>query len=407
MMALRSSLARKRVRRRAFWAALSFAVVALLVAAVLLGASRPEIEVATVTRGAYVRFVEEDGRTRIRDRYVLSAPLAGAVGRVTLRVGDPVAAGAVVAVIHPAASPLLDVRSRSELEQRVGAAQARVRSGRATLTQVDASRAQLARDHARAEELARSGAISGRELEVTASQLAMVTHEHAAAAQAVHVAEHELAQARAALRGGGPAPAGFELRAPVSGRVIELHQESETVVTAGTPIVTVGDPGSLEVVVDLLSTDAVAVEPGGDAELSGFGAAGSLRGRVRSVQPVAKVRLSALGVEEERVDVIVDPVEIDAPWRRVGHGYRVDVRIPVERLDGVLRVPTGALFRVADSWRAFVVVEGVVEQREVTLVSYGPLESVVGAGLREGEQVVVQPPDSLRDGTRVEVRRGP
>lgn len=398
---------RKRTRRRAAWMAIAVLGTLGLALALFLGAPRPEVEVADVTRGTYVRYIEEDGRARVRDRYVVSAPLAGTLERLTLRVGDRVAPGDVVAILRPAPSPLLDARSRAEMEERRGAAEARLAAARAAQSRADAARAQAENEVARARQLAEAGALPGRDLERSELALTVAEHDRDAARSAAHLATHDLEQARAALRSAthDGSVDGFQLNAPVDGRVLRVRQESESMLAPGTPILELGDPAALEVVVDLLSTDAVRVEPGAEAEITGWGGEGSLRARVRMIEPVANVRVSALGVEEERVDVIVDPIDPDDRWARIGDGYRVEVRVPIERIENALRIPTSALFRVGEEWRAFVVEDEVVQTVAVVVTSYGPLESVVTSGVEEGDTVVLQPPEALRDGDGVAVRR--
>jgi HlyD family secretion protein len=400
----RQSRDRRRLRRRLVWLVLAIAAIVAVAATLVVASPDPEVEVAPVTRGRYVRFVEEDGRARVRDRYVVSAPVTGTLERVTLSVGDEVAAGEVVALLRPAPSPLLDARSRAELEENVGAAEARIAVARAETGRADAAFARAEADLSRARRLAASGTIAQQALEAAEHAWAIASRERDGARHAAHAAEHELGRSRAALEAteGGLAT-GIELRAPVGGRVLSVRQESEAVVLAGTSIVELGDPRALEVVVDLLSTDAVLVEPGSAAEIAGWGGS-ALRATVRSVQPIASVRLSALGVEEERVDVVVDPLETSDRWARVGDGYRVDVRIALERFEDVLRVPTSALHRAGDEWRVFAVRDGIATAVPVEVGSYGPIESVIARGLRERDLVIVQPPETLRDGDAVETR---
>lgn len=394
--------------RRIVWAVIGVLLVAGVALAWYFGRARPEVDVGRVTRGTFERFVEEDGRARVRDRFVVAAPVNATVERTRFRVGDAVAQGDVVATLRPLPSSLLDTRSRSELEQRSGSAEATLGRARVSL-----DRAQAATEHAdseleRARSLAKAGSLPPRELEHAELEARLAMRERDEARFLVHLAEHELEVARAALatttRSTSAAPDRFEIRSPVAGRILRVYQESEGPVGIGAPLLEVGDPGAIEIVVDLLSTDAVRVEPAAEAKILRWGGPGTLDGRVRVVEPVAHVKVSALGVEEQRVDVLVDVVS-DAPaWKRVGDGYRVDARILLERIDDTLRVPTSALFRERDAWCAFVVEDGRARKRTVTLRAYGPLESAVESGLTEGASVVEQSPDSLRDGMRVDTR---
>jgi HlyD family secretion protein len=367
------------------------------------------VEVVPVTRGTYVRELEEDGRARLRERYTIAAPVAGALERVSLEVGDTVEAGAVVARIRPEVPPLLDPRARAELEARRDAAASRVAAARAGLARAEAVRAEAEVELDRSLGLERIGAIPALEREHAELELAISSRDRDGAREGLRVAQHELDQARAAVRFvSGSGLEVIELRAPIGGRVVAVRQESERWVPAGHAILELGDDTQLEVVVDLLSADAARVRPGAQARLTGFGGRGELRGVVRSVEPVASVRISALGVEEERVDVRIDPVERDERWARVGDGYRVDVGIVIERIEGALRLPTSALFREGEAWRAFVLREGRARARRVELASYGPLESAaaegVREGVREGERVVLEPPETLQDDAPVDAR---
>lgn len=390
--------------RRYFWVpALVLAFGSLLV--VFFGRGRTQVETRRITRGSFERSVEEDGRARVRDRFVVSAPVAATVERTGHRVGDTLAQGDVVATLLPLPGPLLDARSRAELEQRRGAAEAALGAARIAL-----SRAQTRQEHAETElarmrTLAKSGSIASRELELAELGMNLATRERDQARFSVHMAEHELEVARSALasvaRAGSQPPERFEIKTPVAGRVLRVYQESEGPVSVGTPLLEIGDPSALEIVVDLLSLDAVQVTPGAEVEITRWGGPDSLAGRVRLVEPIANVKVSALGVEEQRVNVLIDPSGGSPLWSRVGDGYRVDARVVVERLDHVLRVPTSALFREQSEWRVFVVEDGRARKRSVKLRAYAPLQSAVESGLGEGTIVIERPADSLREGTRV------
>lgn len=393
--------------RRFAWLAAAVAIVAGLVVAFVVARPRPVVEVAEVTRGVFERDVEEDGRARVRERYLVSAPLAGVAERSELEVGDAVARGSVIAVIHPSPSDLHDPRVRAELEQRRGAAEAAVE--RAKLA---ASRAESGRRHAVDElddlrALLATGAATASELEHAELDLELATRTRDEARAATHGAEHELNVARAALaatQAPRNAPAErFEIMAPIDGVVLQVHRESEGAIANGTPLLELADPRALEVVVDLLSTDAIAVTPGALGEIVNWGGPERLRGRVRLVSPRALVKLSALGVEEERVDVVLDVLAPTEAWSRVGDGYRVDVRIPIERIEDAMLVPTAALFRAEGDWCVFVVEDEHLRRRTVELRRYGPLQSAVAAGLEEAEIVVLHPDRELDDGVRVEV----
>lgn len=396
-----------RGRRFVFLGAVAALVVGL-VAAVLLARQKLEVEVSPVTRGTFERFVEEDGRARVRDRYVITSPVGGTIERTRLHVGDAIALGDVVAVLRPAPGLLLDAKSRGELEERRGAAEAAVERARLGADRAEAARKHADGDLSRVRALAQAGTLPAHDLEHAELEAQLATKEADEARFAVHMAEHQLEMARAALGsamrvGKGPIER-VEIKAPASGRVLRIHQESEGLVASGAPLLEVADQHALEVVVDLLSTDAVQVEPGADVELKGWGGAGVVAGRVRLVEPMAAVKVSALGVEEERVNVIVDPLGETGSWNRIGDGYRVDVRIRVERLEGALRVPTTALFREGGDWCAYAAEDGRAHRRVVRLKSYGPLQSAVEGGLAEGEGIILQPGEAMRDGIRIQTK---
>lgn len=365
------------------------------------------VELAYVGRGSIRVTVDEDGRTRIRERYVVSAPLAGRLVRVRLKEGDEVVANeTVVAAIDPADPGLLDPRARAEATARVNAADAGVLHAEAALTRAAAA-LELAQSELRSlREAGEGGAATALELERLAAAASMRRQDVRAAEFAREIARFELELARAALLRSGPDSESwrFEIRAPASGRVLRVFQESAAVINPGAPLVEIGDPSDLELVVDVLSNDGVAIRAGAPVLLEHWGGGETLHGRVRLVEPAAFTKFSALGVEEQRVNVIID--FLDPPERRagLGDGFRVEARIVVWEGDDVLRVPTGALFRHSQSWSVFVVDSGRVRVRDVQLGRRNPDLAQVLSGLNEGEAVVVYPSDRVREGARVRVR---
>lgn len=349
----------------------------------------------------------------MRDRYVVSAPLAGRVERSRLRVGDAVDQGQTVAVLAPAAPALIDARARLELEARVSASEAqRLRAG-AELDKARAQFDQARNDVARTETLAGQGFVSASAREE--SMLAMRTAAKAvdAARFAEEAARHDVSQARAALgrsraEGSGSASgsARWEVKSPVRGSVLQLPQESEGVVALGAPLVEVADARSLEVVVDVLSQDSVNIRPGMSGRVD-VGASAPLAARVRRVEPAAFTKVSALGVEEQRVNVILDFTGDLDRVGTIGDGFRVDVGIVLHRDEQALKVPSGALFRDGAGWAVFLVGDGRVAKRPVKVARRSGSEAQIEEGLREGEAVVIYPQDALRPGDRVEVKKKP
>jgi HlyD family secretion protein len=385
-----------------------WAVVAAGVAVTLAVALRPKpvaVETAAVTLGSLVVSVNEDGRTRIKDRYVISAPLAGTITRMTLKAGDSVEEGAVVARLTPSASPLLDPRSRAEAEARVSAARAAVSQAGTSVERARAAYGFARRDAERQRALLRDGATAPQTAEQAERDERMRKEDVASAEFGRRVATSELRLAGAALASMGPGAGDeFSVHAPVRGQVLRVLQESEGVVPAGAPLVEIGNPLALEVVVDVLTTDAVDISPGAPVRIERWGGDSALTGHVRHVEPSAFTRLSALGVEEQRVNIVID---LDAPrerWARLGDGYRVEASIIVWVGHDRLLVPAGAVFRQGDGWASYVVKDGRTRLRTVELGRRSAAEIEVVGGLRAGDRVVLYPTDNVRDGARAKVQ---
>lgn len=388
-------------------------VLGLAAAAALAWALRPApvaVNVGTVTRGPLVVTVDEEARTRIRERYVVSAPVAGRLLRVTLRPGDLVEAGrTVLTAIEPADPGLLDPRSRAQAEARLRAAEATRDRSEPLLDRARTAHAYAKTELDRARDIYQRQGLSHQELDAAEQHEAETASALRSAEFESRIAAYEAEVARAALLVGSDAatPAGsrIELRAPISGRVLRVFQESATVVTPGTRIAELGDPADLEVVVEVLSTDAVKVRPGARVLIEHWGGDASLTARVRVVEPSGFTKVSALGVEEQRVNVRIDIVEPRANWARLGHGYRVIVRIHLWSAPNVLRVPISALFREGNRWATFVARNG---RARLILVDVGHMNSEqaeIRAGLAPGDQVVLHPGDKIADQVRIE-RRG-
>ncbi|HEX9184873.1 MAG TPA: HlyD family efflux transporter periplasmic adaptor subunit, partial [Burkholderiales bacterium] len=375
-------------------------------------ALRPQpiaVEVAEVTRGAFEQTVVDDGKTRVRDRYVVSAPLAGRVERIALDAGDTVRHGQVVALLTPTAPAFLDARTERELRERIGAAEAQAARARAETQKVLAQRDQARADVNRQAKLAESGFVSPTVREQ--AELALRTAERSVDASrfAEEAARHDLAQARAALvryRSGAPGPR-WEVTSPVTGSVLKVVQKSEGAVALGAPLLEVADARSLEAVVDVLSQEAVAIRPGMAARMEvGIGVP-PLRAIVRLVEPAAFTKVSALGVEEQRVNIVFDfDGPLDKVWT-IGDGFRVEAHIVTHRVEDAVKVPVGALFREGEGWAVFVADGSRAVKRSVKVPRRSGAEAMVEEGLRPGDRVVVYPSDALRDGSRLEVVRSP
>ena len=384
----------------------------LALAALVAWALQPQpvaVETAQVTRGAFEQAVTDDGKTRVRDRYVIHAALAGRVERIGLDAGDSVKQGQAVALLTPTEPALLDARTQRELQERIGAAEAQAARARAEAHKVLAQRDQAAADVKRQAKLAESGFVSATAREQ--AELALRTAERSvdAARYAEEAARHDLAQARAALTRSQSGAAGpkWEVASPVSGSVLKVVQKSEGAVGLGAPLLEVADARSLEAVVDVLSQEAVAIRPGMAARMEIGVGVPPLRAIVRLVEPAAFTKISALGVEEQRVNVVFD---FDGPLDRVwtiGDGFRVEAHIITHRVEDAIKVPVGALFREGEGWAVFVAEGNRAVKRNVKVPRRNGADAMVEEGLKPGERVVVYPSDALRDGSRLEVVRAP
>lgn len=383
--------------------------VLLLAALVWAFAPRPvNVEVAKATLGPFETDISEDARTRLRDRFVVSAPLAGRLQRQTLREGDVVQAGDVVATLLPGLSPMLDDRTLRELQARVGAAEA---NAQRAVTQIGAAKLALeqARNELRrTEQLAQQGFVAPTKIDTDRLSAQAAQKELDAAVDSEHIARHDLAQARAALgavRGGSGAS--FLLRAPVAGRVLKLHQASETAVALGTPLLELGDTTRLEIVAELLTSDALLARPGSLVHIERWGGPALLRGTVSRIEPAAFTKVSALGVEEQRVNVLIAITSPAAAWAALGDGFRVGVRIVTRSETQVLRVPVSAVFprTQGEGSAVFVVDGGRAKLQPVTVAARNGVDAWVQQGLQAGTQVIVYPPAAVADGVRVKLRK--
>ena len=380
----------------------------LIVAGILAVALWPqaiEVDVVRVERGPMLVTVDEEGETRVRERFVVSAPVAGRLQRIELEPGDAVVRGkTVVARLIPAAPPLLDPRASAELAAAVEAARAAVGQAQAERQRAEAALTRAQSSLRRQQQLAAAGLSSREELEIAETTLKTAEEALRAAEFAAARTEREVQAARARLApsAAGGRPVG--VIAPVSGVVLKRLRESEMVVPAGDPLLEIGDPANLEIVADLLSTDAVRVPPGAPVLIEQWGGNHPLKARVRRVEPSGFMKISALGVEEQRVNVIIDLVDGAAAASQLGDGYRVEVRVVIWRDEAALKVPIGAVFRSGDQWAAFVVDQEVARLQTVPLGQRNEREGQVSGGLAEGQTVVLHPPDTLKDGMRVKIR---
>jgi HlyD family secretion protein len=377
-------------------------IAGIILIAVIIWAFVPKpitVESGRVQRGTLRVTVDEEGETRVHDRFEIAMPVTGRLRRIELHAADSVETGQIVAQIEPLP---LDPRERAELLARLEQAQASQREAEAVVERTGIERNQSRRNLERALKLEGGGVISREELELAQTAHANSDKALEAAQFRAHAADYEVEVAKAGLvalateRGNHPRL--LNLRSPVSGHVLRLLQQSEHVIDAGTPILQVGQPSRLEIVSDVLSTEAVKVKPGNPVLLENWGGDGALRARVRTVESSGFTKISALGVEEQRVNIVMDFVDPPGP---LGDGYRVDVRIIVWEASDVLTIPASALFRRWEGWSVFVIANGSAHTRDVEVGHRNALQAEITRGLTEGTEVILHPGNQVADGVRV------
>ena len=388
-----------------------YAIGAALVSGIIAGL-RPRplvVETGTVTTGPLDVTVLEEGKTRIRHRYVISPAVGGYLNRVPLRAGDRIEAGqTVLATLQAQPSSFLDPRARAGAEARLKATGAMKMRAESELERITATLALAQKEKVRAANLKTTGAISTKDWDTAEAQVTMLTREQHSAEFAIRVAEFEHAQAQTVLMQAQTPVAGesapLAILAPVTGYVLNVLEENARIVPAGTPIMEVGDPTDLEAEIELLSSDAVGVQPGAEVSIEQWGGESPLRGKITVIEPGGYTKISALGVEEQRVKVRVnftDPIPAAHP---LGDRFRVEARILTWRGASVLQVPTGALFRRGNDWMTFVLAGGKARLTKVQIAHSNGIAAEVRAGLQPGQTVILHPPDGVADGAAVTVR---
>jgi HlyD family secretion protein len=392
--------------RTIFWTAAAIGVAALLV-----WAFRPQpvpVDLAAVARGPMQVAVRDEGRTRVRNEYVISAPVGGQLLRVEHKAGAAVAAGDVLARILPSDPSLLDARSRAELQAAARSAEAALALARAGTERAAAELAFAETELERTRRLRADGLTSAEALDRVELQLRVAEANLGSARENTRVREAELEAARARLGDSGADRAGdavVTVTAPTSGRVMRVTQESQSVIAGGAEIMTIGDPRDLEVVAEFLSTDAVEVRPGAAAYIENWGRdRPPLRGRVRLAEPYGFLKISALGVEEQRVNVIVDLVGSHDDWSSLGHGYRVEVAVVTWEEDDVVQMPVAALFRDGDRWAVYRVADGRALLTPVEIGRDNGRSAQILAGVEPGQSIVMYPGEEIADGASVAAR---
>jgi HlyD family secretion protein len=391
------------------------AAVGIALIGALFWALRPQpipVDTEKVLRANFLETVDEEGKTRIRDVFVVAAPFAGTVRRSPVKVGDRVVKDeTVVAVIDPPAPTIRDVRTSLELETQVKTCEAAVKLANAELRQAQAELNFAEGELERTQTLARKGIAAGRTLERAEADQKQRQAAVARAEANILLRKSELDGAKARLLGPGEAAArtgasgtcSLEVKAPVSGNVLKLIAESEQTLAIGAALLEVGNPSDLEIVVELLSGDAVKVKPGANATIESWGGP-PLVARVTRIEPSGFTKISALGIEEQRVKTILALQGQPKDWERLGHDYRVFARIEVFQAADALVVPLGALFRHGADWRVFTVKDSSAQVRDVSIGQRNNSAAHVHSGLVEGDEIILHPSDRVADGVRIQVR---
>lgn len=387
---------------------LPYAGGALLLALIVAGLwPRPlPVELATAARGPLLVTVDEEGQTRVRNRYVIASPAGGHLRRIDFKAGAPVEAGVtVLAELETGGADMLDARSLAQAQARIRGAESAREQASARHTGAAATLTQLRTELARAQTLFDQKIITRQELDLAITRESVANQDERAAGFGLQVADYELEQARAVLIRAQPGEGGdgavLKIVSPVGGRVLRVLQESARTVPAGLPLLEVGDPTDLEVRIEVLSRDGVGIAPGARVFLDQWGGEKPLEARVRLVEPSAFTKISALGVEEQRVYVIADLTDPPAARPGLGDGFRVEARIVRWSSDNVLRIPAGALFQREGRWQTFVVEGNHARLRSVITGQSNGLETEITSGLTEGDRVVIYPGDRVTDGSRV------
>ena len=381
-----------------------YLLVLMGVGLLLYFAFRPSavlVETANIARGPLQVTIDEEGETRAHDRFIIAAPVTGRLNRIEMHEGDKVRKDEVVAVLNPLP---LDMRQKEEVIARVQAAESLKKEAEERAAHVLADYEQAKRERVRIEKLKMDGFASQQSLEQAKNAEVTAANELAAAKFRVQSASSEVQIAKAGMIAieEGIKEKLIRLKSPADGYVLRILEKSEHVVNAGTNLMMVGDKKNLEVVIDLLSSDAVKVKPGDTVFLENWGGEKQLRAKVRLVEPYAFTKISALGIEEQRVNVVADFVD---PPESLGDGYRVEGSIVIWNNDNVLKAPSNALFRQGDSWSVFIVKNGIARRHNVKVGHRNPLEVEILAGLGPGDEVVLHPSNEIRDGIRVQRRQ--
>lgn len=387
-------------------------ISAIVIAAILVGYRKQPVavETAPLKKGPLRITIEEEGKTRVVNRYIVSAPVAGYAERIALKVGDPVTAGQIVCWLRPPLAPVLDTRSYAEQTGRVRAAEAALHAAQEQTRAAVADEAYWNGQKERMEQLLKSGDVSKESVDRAASEAKRSSASRRSSEHAIEQARAELDAARAALHYSAAKPSRSDpgekvaVRAPVSGRVLKVVHESEGAIVPGQALLELANARALEVEVELLSADAIRVDPGMKVLFERWGGETPLEGQVRRIEPVAFTKVSALGVEEQRVLVLVTITSPVEQWKRLGDQYRVEASFILWEADSVPLIPASALFHYGDGWATFVVENDTARRRSVQVGQRNARFAQILSGIQEGEVVITHPDDTIEDGVKVTAR---
>lgn len=384
----------------------SFATILLFVGILFFFSQKGiSVETAKVKSDYFVQYIEDDAKTRAIKIYTIVSPVSGELLRINLTEGDKVNKDELIAIIKPKIPVLLDIRTKNELEQELGTAEALYEQAKAESVRAEAALQTAWSDLKRKQPLAKKGFVSETELEHTQLEYQLRQKEYNAALRKLHAAEHYILKVKASLSGtvGNETSQQdkVEIHSPVAGSILRVIEKSETTIEPGTKIMDIADVVGLEVVADILSEDAAKIPPHARVIIKRWGGTYPLEGRVRVVEPSGYTKISALGVEEQRVNVIIDIITSHHLWKNLGDGYKVDVEIIIFESPHSLVVPMSALFRVDGNWAVFVVKGHRAYKKVITILHHNPNQAVVGSGLKPGDEVVLYPSSLIHDGVLI------
>lgn len=383
--------------------------------AVIIWAFMPEplaVDVATTSRTNFQLSVEEDGKTRAKDIYVISSPVRGNLLRVAHKAGDSIKKGDLLVTIVPATSQLLDVRQELQLQETLGTAKASLLKAQVMESRAKAAYATAQSELKRNKALAKKGFVSESILEQKQLDVDLKERESESSKHNVEAAVHDVKRAQYAFQHYKDAYKpqinkgnALSIRSPIDGKIIKMQRESAGAIMGGATILEVADVSNIEIVVDILSTDAIKIKPGDKAYIKRWGRADPLQGAVRLVEPGGFTKISALGVEEQRVNIIIDITSPKEQWHNLGSGFQVDAQIIISEQPDQLVIPVSALFRDGNQWAVFVLNNGVANKKNITINGRNAQYAAIKSGLNESEQVIIYPGDRIKDGVRVKVRQ--